>query len=60
MDIISEEEGTMQNYAKLGGILSIVAGGLGCLSSLFFVLFAILMGVFAGGDMFSNHYYSGP
>jgi hypothetical protein len=45
------------NYAKTGGILSIVAGGLGCLSSMMMILFAILFGVFSNGNMYDNHYY---
>jgi hypothetical protein len=48
----------MQNYARVGGILSVVAGGLGCLSAIILVLFAILIGVFSGGGMFNNHYYN--
>lgn len=35
----------MQNNARIGGILSIVAGGLGILGALMLILFAVLMGV---------------
>jgi hypothetical protein len=55
---MNRKERGMQNYARVGGILSVVAGGLGCLSAIIMVLFAILMGIFAGGDMFNNHYYN--
>jgi hypothetical protein len=58
--IMNGEERGMQNYAKVGGILSIVAGGLGCLSAIIMVLFAIFIGVLSWGNMFSSHYYSNP
>jgi hypothetical protein len=48
----------MQNYARVGGILSVVAGGLGCLSAILLVFFAILVGVLSSGDILGNHYYS--
>ena len=48
----------MQNNAKIGGILSIVAGGLGCLSGLMLVLFSVLMGVLLSNKMFYNDYHS--
>jgi hypothetical protein len=50
----------MQNYARAGGILSIVAGGLGCLSALVLVLLAVFMGVLFGGNVFDGHYYNSP
>jgi hypothetical protein len=45
------------NYAKVGGILSIVAGGLGCFSALMIILAAVLLGVFYNGNMYDFHYY---
>jgi hypothetical protein len=52
----------MQNYAKVGGILSVVAGGLGCLSAAILILFSIVFGVFSRSDTFYNDYhnYSSP
>jgi hypothetical protein len=54
------EDRRMQNNAKVGGILSIVAGGLGCLSAIMMVLLAIFFGCIASGDTFSHHYYDEP
>lgn len=47
----------MQNNARIGGILSIVAGALGGLGSLICVLFMIL--VFSIAAMDSSYYYDG-
>lgn len=46
----------MQNNAKVGGILSIVAGAFGLLWFLFFILIAVAV-IFASQDYY-NHYYS--
>jgi hypothetical protein len=50
----------MPNSARIGGILSIVAGGLGCLSAILVVLVAVFFGFVAWGDTFSSHYYTEP
>jgi len=52
------EQREMQNNAKIGGILSIVAGGLGCLSGLMLVLFSVFMGVLFSNEMFYNDYHT--
>jgi hypothetical protein len=49
---IKKGAGRMQNNARVGGILSIVAGGLGCLSALMLILFAVLIGVFFNSEPF--------
>ncbi len=46
-----------QNYAKIGGILSIVAGGLGCLGALALIAFAVVIGLYGGGTYYYNGYY---
>jgi hypothetical protein len=46
-----------QNYSKIGGILSIVSGGLGCLSSLLVVFLAVIIGFSAGGTYYYDGYY---
>lgn len=50
----------MQNYAKIGGILSIVSGGLGCLGALMLILFAVFFGVFSSDIYYYDEGYYGP
>ena len=45
----------MQNNAIVGGILSIVAGGIGCLGAAMIILFAVFFGVMSTG-----YYYDDP
>lgn len=49
----------MQNYAKVGGILSIISGGIGVFSMFFLIafgaLFAFMPGIFDG----NNNFYGG-
>lgn len=52
-----EEDADMQNNARIGGILSIVAGALGGIGSLIGMLFMILIFSFATTD--SSYYYDG-
>jgi hypothetical protein len=47
----------MQNYAKVGGILSIVAGGIGCLLALAVILLAVVLRAYGGGTYFYDSYY---
>jgi hypothetical protein len=49
----------MTNNARVGGILSIVAGGLGAIGALVGLLFAILVGVFGGGRYYGYDGYYG-
>ena len=48
----------MQNHAKTGGILSIVAGAFGVLSLVFFIGIAAVM-MFMPGEFGSGFYYDG-
>ena len=48
----------MQNHAKVGGVLSIIAGSLGVLSFLFFIGIAVVMLIIPGG--FGDSYYHNP
>jgi hypothetical protein len=47
-----------QNNAKIGGILSIVAGSMGCVSALFMIAFAFFMGFVTRGEVYHGSYYS--
>ncbi len=49
-----------QNYAKVGGILSIVAGGLGCLSALVVIFIAVAVGFFSNSEVYYNDRYASP
>jgi hypothetical protein len=46
----------MTNNARVGGILSVVSGGLGCLGTLIIVFFAILVGVYGGSTNYQYNY----
>jgi hypothetical protein len=46
----------MTNNARIGGILSIVAGGLGAIMGLLGILGAILMAVFGGNGYYYDYY----
>ena len=50
----------MTNNARVGGILSIVAGGLGCLVALLGVFVAVVMGAMSGGRYYDSYDYSMP
>ena len=51
----------MQNNARIGGILSIVAGGLGCIGALLFIAFVVLMMWVISADVYYDGYdYYGP
>jgi hypothetical protein len=54
----SEEEEMQQNNAKLGGILSIVAGAMGCVSALGAIIFAIFLVLVNNGQFVYDGYYS--
>jgi hypothetical protein len=45
-----------QNYAKIGGILSVVAGGIGCLGAVLVIFMAVLFGVLSR----DAYYYDEP
>jgi hypothetical protein len=45
----------MHNNAKIGGILSIVAGGLGCFSALVVFLFVVFMGFLFSSEEVSRN-----
>ena len=47
-----------QNHAKIGGILSIVSGALGCLSAFVTILFAILLVLVNNGQFVYDGYYA--
>jgi len=47
-----------QNNAKIGGILSIVAGSMGVLSSLAIILFSVFLGFMMGGEVYYDNYYA--
>jgi hypothetical protein len=49
----------MQNHAKVGGVLSIIAGSIGVLSFLFFICIAVVMLIIPGG-FGDNYYYHSP
>jgi hypothetical protein len=46
----------MQNYSKVGGILSIVSGGLGVFSALMIIIFAVVMGIIGGNGLYHDGY----
>ena len=48
----------MTNHARIGGILSIVAGGLGLLGGIGYGFLAILIGVIGTGTNFDSYNYS--
>jgi len=46
----------MQNYSKVGGILSIVSGGLGVFSALIIIIFAVVLGIFGRNGFYNDGY----
>jgi hypothetical protein len=47
-----------QNNAKIGGILSIVAGSMGALSALAVIVFSVFIGFVVGGEVYYDNYYA--
>jgi hypothetical protein len=52
------EEKMQQHNAKIGGILSIVAGAMGCVSALGSIIFAVFMVLVNNGQFIYDGYYS--
>jgi hypothetical protein len=53
----NEEKAMQQNNAKIGGILSIVAGSLGVLSALMMIVMGVFMVFVMNGEMRYDSYY---